>query len=211
MHEDESMIISLDDPEFQNQQVYDPEQDIDSRVPPPELDLNGNVRDYMFKLSIGENKQGEKKPYAAVSQKGTKYIALQVKAQVVAPGEPYDNAFVNFPFGAVTTIPFNGTNAMVDLSRKLGSPMPPKLGQLDQAAYIASLLESEPIVPGRLVWTGYCSNCKKEIPGLTGERKWPEKKDEQGNVIGHLSVTECNECGEDITANPKIKKLAAIK
>jgi hypothetical protein len=213
MNQDEEVVtIDLDDPEFQSPSTYDPEQDIDLRIPPPELDLQGNAIDYVLKLSVGENPNKEKKPYAAMSKgKGTKYLALVVKAQVVAPGQIYDKAFVQYPFGMVTTIDFNGTNSMVDLARKLGSKMPVGLSKLDQAAFVHSLLQSEPTIPGRILWTAYCNSCKNDIAQLNGEARWPEKKDESGEVVGHLPVAECPECSQEVTANPKIKKLFVVQ
>lgn len=207
----EVTTINLDDPDFQEQQIYDPEQDIDQRQPPPEIDLQGNVVDYLFRLTIGDNKQGEKKPFARQTKKGTKYLALIVKAQVVAEGQPFDKAFVQFPFSSVSTMIFNGTNSMANLARVLGNPMPANLSQLDQAAYIVSLLETEPLVPGQLEWRTYCSNCETDIHSLEGERNWPEKKDEDGNVVGHKSVAKCPTCNNELSASVQIKKLHNVK
>lgn len=207
----EQVTYDLDSPEFSSPEIYDPTQDIDARVPPPELDEQGNVIDYIFKLSIGENKQGEKKPFAKVSANNKPYLALSVKAQAVAEGKTWDKAFVQFPFmGVNTLVGANGTNSMVDLANKLGHTMPSKLSMAEQAAYVMSLLQSEPTIGGRLQWRGYCSGCGKDIKALTGEKNWPEKFDADGNKMGHVSTVECNECGSDIQASTQIKKLVKV-
>jgi hypothetical protein len=207
----QTVVIDLDDPDFQQPGEYDPNQDMGARIAPPELDEDGNVIEHLIKLSIGE-KDGKKQPYGTESKKGNKYIALLVKAQVVAPGLPYDGSFVQFPFGMVTTTTFNGTNSMADLARLLGEPMKPKLPLYEVAANITSLLEGEPMLPGRLIWSGYCRKCEKDIPELTGEKRWPEKKDpETGEVLGHLSLTDCPHCASEVEARVSIKRLLPAK
>jgi hypothetical protein len=209
---DESVLtVDLDDPALQEATEYDPTQDINVRVVPPELDSSGNVVDYLIKLSIGENANKKKEPFAKMTKGNKKYVGLVVKAQIVASGSPWDKAFVNYPFNGVTTISFNGTNSMADLARVLGKQMPPKLSQLDQAAYVVSLLESEPTVVGRIQWRTYCSNDEKEIPELVGEANWPEKKDDDDKIIGHLSVTKCPSCKDELQASAQIKRLFPTK
>jgi len=210
MSTSEETMIDLDDPEFQQPSEIDPNQDIDVRVIPPEIDANGNAIDYILKLSIGENKQGQKKPYAKVTSKGNKYLALNVKTQVVAEGQPFDNAFVQFPFGNVSTMPFSGTSSAANLARVLGSPMPAKASPLDQIACISALLEAEPKVPARLLWTGYCTSCEKEVPKLQGQKNWPPKVDESGEQVGNLQVAECPECGSDVNARANVKKILPV-
>ena len=207
MSDENATTIDLDDPEFQETTDYDPTQDINARTVPPELDLDGNVIDYDIKLSIGDNKAGKKEPYAMITKKGTKYVALQVKAQIQAPGELVHNSFVNFPFGSVSTMPFNGTNSMADLCRILGKHMPPKLSQMDQAAYVVSLLSDSPVVKGRIYWDAYCSNCSETVGQLVGERNWPEKKNSDGKVVGHISSIDCPKCKQEINASAKVKKF----
>ncbi len=202
--------IDLDDPEFSNPQDYDPEQDLEIRLAPPELDSNGNPIDYMIKLSIGENKEKKKAPYARQNDKGVKSLALNVKAQIQADGTPYHNAFVQFPFGGVSTQMYNNTNSVVNLSRLLGQKAPKNLSPLDQTARLVSILENEPILPGNITWAGYCSNCQKEQVELMGEGRWPEKKNEAGEVEGHLNVTTCPECAGELTAGVKIKRLKPV-
>lgn len=211
MSENEKMTVELDDPEFSNPIQYDPTQDAGARVTPPELDKQGNVIDYLLKFSVGENPQGVKKPYATVSGKGNKYIGLKVGVQVVAPGSPVDKSFVNYPYGGVTTSIFNGTTGMADLCRALGNTMPANLGAADMAAFTEAFLNSEPTGLGRIGWSGYCSIDKKEIPQLNGEKNWPEKKDEAGNVVGHESVAECPECGGDVEARVTLRRILPKK
>jgi hypothetical protein len=201
----EVKTISLDNPEFSNPQTYDPEQDIDERIPPPELDNQGNVLDYLFKLSTGPNKQGEKNWYPATTKKGNGYIALNVKVQIVDPGQPHDKAFVNMM--PLNTILYNNTSSMVNMARLLGSLMPQGLSPIQQGEYVKRLIDAEPVLPGRLQWSAYCTNCDTEIGALAGERRWPEKKDENGNVIGHEYNSECPDCKTEVHVNPKIDKF----
>jgi hypothetical protein len=205
----DAKTISLDDPEFQNPQIYDPEQDISERIPPPELDTNGNALDYLFKLSIRVNKDGEKTYYPAITKKGNKYVALNIAVQIVDPDQPHDKAFVNMM--PLNTILYNNTSSMVDMARLLGVPMPQGLNPVQQAEFVKDLIATEPTIPGRIQWSAYCTNCDTEIPALAGERRWPEKKDEAGNVIGHEHVTDCPDCKTEVHANPKIDKFFRVK
>jgi thiol-disulfide isomerase/thioredoxin len=204
-------IIDLDAPEFQESVNYDPTQDQDSRPTPPEFGPDGQRMDYVFKLFIKDNPKGEKAAYGKESEKGTKYIALNVGMQIIAEGQPYHKALVNFPFGGVSSMLFNGTTSMANLARLLGQPMPKGLSQVDQAAYVTSLLQAEPLVPGQIKWGTWCGNCKKEPSKLSGENNWPVKVDDLGQVVGHLNVSECPECNLEVTAQPKLLKLIAVK
>src|SRR5215831_15117883 len=202
--------IDLDDPAFKETTDYDPNQDQSVRIVPPELDLQKNSIQYDIKLSIGQNKAGDKMPYPAATGRGTKYLGLVVKAQVLCPGKPYDKAFVNYPYGTISTLVFNNTTSAADLCRILGKIMPPKLAQHDQMAYAVSLLEPSPTVQGRLEWGTFCTKCDKEIPQLTGESNWPEKK-VNGEYAGHEQAAICPDCKGEVHANARIKKLVAIK
>ena len=202
--------IDLDDPAFAETTDYDPNQDQSVRIVPPELDLAKNSIQYDIKLSIGANKSGEKAPYPGSTGRGTKYLGLVVKAQVLAPGKPYDKAFVNYPFGTISTLVFNNTTSAADLSRVLGKPMPVKLSQTEQMGYAMNLLKNEPVVQGRLEWGTYCTKCEKEIPQLTGESNWPEKK-LNGDYIGHEQTSACPDCKSEVNASARIKKLVVVK
>lgn len=207
MSEENHEQIDLDDPSLRESGTYDPDQNIDERIPPPEIDTQGNAIEYMIKLSVGENPKGEKSFYAMRTKESNKpYVALKIKAQIVDPGQPWDNAFVQYPFGGVSTIQVNNTTSMADLCRRLGSKMPTGLSHIEQAEFMMQQLANDPILPGRIQWTGYCTGCKENKPKLSGERNWPEKLDGE-NVIGHISVLECEDCDTDIVASPKIKKL----
>jgi hypothetical protein len=200
-----AQTISLDDEEFSNPVEYDPSQDQDIRIPPPELDSNGNAIDYLFKLSVADNKNGQKQPTPRQTQRGTKYLMLNVNCQIVQPGGQFDKAFVQLM--PPSTMTFNGTTSAANLARILGELMPKNLSHKDQMEFLMGLLASEPTLGGRVQWTGYCRACEKDIPALQGEKNWPEKKDEAGNVIGHEPVAICPDCHGEVTANVKVDKL----
>ena len=209
---DEVKTIDLDDPMFSEPGDYDPSKDIEERTPPPELDSNGNTKTYTLKLSVADNPKGEKKPYPKEMKNGKYCLALNINAQIVSDDE-WNNKFVPFPYGMVTTAPANGTTSAMDLARLLSvveDEIPTKLSALDQMAYVSSILDNEPEIGARFQWKAYCGNCKEEISALKGESRWPERKNADGKVIGHKASTDCPKCGNELTARVEIAKKIKV-
>lgn len=198
-------IIQLDDPSLQEAQQYDPEADRDAFIPPPELDPQGNVIDYLFKLSLGENKFGKREAYFKKAADGKPMGILMVDVRIVQPGGLFDNFKLNPEY--LNTYLIKGTNGFVNMARLLGSPMSKGLGVQQQAQHLEPLIAAEPILGGRLQWSAYCGNCEVEPKNLKGERGWPEKSD----GIGHKPLAECGECGQELTPKVSVRRFSESK
>ena len=200
-------ILDLDDPRLKEPQSYDPEADADAFIPIAELDSKGNVIDYLLRLSLGESKYNGKHMYFKQTDKSGVYGVLMIDLNIVDPGGLFDKAKLRSQY--LTTIVQKKTNAsgITNLARLLKSPMAKNLSLQDQAEHIEKLLGAEPTLLGNVQWRTYCSNCEEEISRLVGERNWPEKKDEAGNVIGHIPKAECPTCKGDVVPNVELKRF----
>lgn len=198
-------ISDLDDPRLQEPQNYDPNADSQQFIPPPEIDENGNAIDYQIKLSLGENKKGNKRMYFKTDKNGRPFGILMVEARIVDPTGMFDNFKLASVYPTTMT---NRTSAseVSNLARVCGSPLPAGLTLKEIAEAIEPLLAAEPVVLARIQWTAYCRACDQEKGKLAGERNWPVKLDDQGNQICHTALKDCPDCGADLTPNIKIKR-----
>lgn len=204
-------LIDLDDPRLKESQNYDPEADYSAFIPPPEIDSEGNAIEYFFKLGIGEKKIEGKDPikgmYFKSTEKSGTYGVFPLTLELVQPGGDFDRFKLGMEYPHTIIDKRKGTSQIVDLMRLLGEPMPKGLDLAQIKQYVEGVIAANPILPGRIVWGApYCTNCQKEYDSLAGERKWPEKKDEQGKVVGHVAKVECPECNTDLTPKVKVKR-----
>src|SRR3977135_1184158 len=200
-------IIDLDDPRLQESQHYDPEADANQFIPPPELDEQGNVIDYLLKLSLGENKFKKREAYFKLDKNEKPMGILMVDISTVSPGSPFDKAKLNPEYFNTFVNPRTNASSFTDLARLLYKggfceKIPSNLSVKDQASFIEPVVASEPTLTGRVQWTAYCPNCEEDKKSLQGERKWPEK---EGG--GHLPMVECPDCGTDLTPKVSLKRF----
>jgi len=210
MSDDKDKILDLDDPSLKEPQEYDPEADTEAFIPAPELDENGNAKDYLLKLSLGENKLGTKKMYFKKDKNGNPFGVLMVDLSIVDPGGAFDKfklGGLNGRYPNTIVQSRSGGSPITNLCRLLKEAMPPKLSLEKQAAHVESLIAAEPTLMGNIQWKAYCTNCQEEVSKLTGERNWPEKKNEAGQVIGHIPKAECPTCKADVTPGVELKKF----
>lgn len=199
-------IIELDDPRLQENQHYDPEADANQFIPPPELDENGNVIDYLLKLSLGENKFKKREAYFKLDKNEKPMGILMVDISIVAPGSPFDKARLKPEYFNTYVNPRTNASSFTDLARILAAAghsekMPSNLSVKDQASFLEPIIASEPTLTGRIQWGAYCPNCEEDKKKLLGERSWPEKEG------GHIPQAECPDCGTDLTPNVNLKRF----
>lgn len=196
-------IISLDDPRLQETQQYDPTADANQFIPPPELDENGNIIDYLLKLSLGENKFKKKETYFKKDKQDRAMGILMIDISIIDPGGKFDKARLAPEYLNTYVNLRTNASSFTDMARLLGSPMPKGLTLPEQAQHLESLIASEPIIGGRVQWTAYCGGCEEDKKSLVGEKKWPEKEG------GHVPLIECPDCGTELTPKVGVKRFIA--
>lgn len=202
-------IIDLDDPSLQEAQQYDPEADRDLFIPPPEMDSDGNVIDYVLKLSLGENKFKTHRTYFKEGKQGPMGV-LMVDLTIADPGSPFEGFKLSPKYLNTYIDRRSNASDFTNIARLLGNPMPKGLGVKAQAEHVEPLIGAEPLLGGRIEWAApFCRNCEEEKPVLRGERKWPEKKDDEGRVIGHIPLEQCPDCGGDLVPKIELKRFIA--
>lgn len=155
----------------------DPEADaFATPAPPPD-------GTHLVKLKLFRQGSGDSGFTIAKDKNDNEYIQARLEARIVAEGQKYDNAPV---FDRVNTIIMQstGTCSMAGVLRALKVPVPSRVSKRDLARTLATALEGEPLVKIETQW----QIREEQSDGkwktvLKGMKKFPPKKDGQGNVI----------------------------
>lgn len=212
------LILDLDDPRLREKQEFDPDADGDAYIPPPELDSNGQAITYRVKLSLGENTDeqvkkvfGERGMYFKSSEKSGQFGVLRIESEIVDPGGVFDKFKLNSEWLTTLVNQRTGTSPVANLMRILGSPLKRGSSLQEQRKHVAKVLAGNPQCDARIQWQARCGTCEEDIKSLSGERNWPEKKDEEGNVIGHEAQDQCPDCKGDVIARVATRKRLPLQ
>jgi hypothetical protein len=191
----------------------DESADFNAMKLPPEIDLStGKAITYQLKLKLGDKGVQKRE-----GKRGW-FLMAHVKPIIVAPGEPFDNAYLDDAYP--NSIVFDETSELQHIMKLIGAPI--RVRSLDEGLeHVKRILQGEPMVYGRIRWEASVldeeateaaseeagTEKKKYKVVVKGERNFPEKT-KDGAVVGHEPIFDHPDYGE-VRARAKVVRYLA--